>query len=665
MALLLAGHVALTAALVALTASGLEIAAQGYVALGFHRNGADVLERGIERGVAAGCALGAVVVLVALLTTVRRKPWPASLSATVLTGMGKYAGWMAAVAVLATIGLRGWPAKALLAISVAMIGANLLGRVRRDGWRRWLVALVSAGGTAAAVPAVNRLLYGPGLVAALGDVTVIAALLCLGGLSVVSHLWLLRTVEAPTLRPRPSAVAMVVAFAVLGGLWAFAKTVSPAHGVAAGAEDALQNVVLIGIESLRSDDTDIGPYRRAQRSQTPNLARMAKRGVTYDQAFAQAPWTLPAMASVLTGRYPPEHGATRLDGYLGKEQVTLAESLRERGYRTAAIVGNFFVGTQSGFRQGFADFDDSRAQATAGNESIDDEISQLAMDWLDGYGGDSPFFLFVFFFDPHHEYLDHPDWTFADGYDGWLRRRSTPIKWVRALRQNLGAEDVQFLRDLYDEEIASTDRAMGRLLRAMESRSLFERSVVTIFSDHGEEMMERGWIGHGTSLEREQLHVPLVVVRPDEERRGSRVSAVVETRAIYRTVLDAAGVTRADDGDSPSLPAVTQEGGFAISEVANDSTRSFDSGLAAVATAIRSDSHTLIVDRLRGKKSFYDRVADPLERSPRDDGADGAVRSALADALDAWRRGQDVRRPPERDYSRSETELLRALGYVQ
>ncbi len=339
-------------------------------------------------------------------------------------------------------------------------------------------------------------------------------------------------VTPPLRRLHCSHITPLVALAVIAAPSPFLANAPPS---AANP----RNLVLIGIDTLRLDHTSLFRDDERGRTLTPNLLELARAGASFRNATSQAPWTLPAFSSMMTGRYPFQHGAVSYVGALRAGELTLAELLREAGYFTAAVVSHFFVDAYRGFYQGFEVFDQSniRPHDAITSQDITDAAIRILAD-----GEREPFFLFVHYFDPHYTYVDHLQWRFADAYDGWVSADSPGIEELRERSGELGDQDLVYLRDLYDEEVAHTDREIGRLLRFLDRIAAREDTAVIVVSDHGEEFMERGWIGHTVTLHEELIRVPLVARLPDATPAGTVVATPVETRALFATVLDYLGV---------------------------------------------------------------------------------------------------------------------------
>ncbi|MCP4654303.1 MAG: twin-arginine translocase subunit TatC, partial [bacterium] len=346
------------------------------------------------------------------------------------------------------------------------------------------------------------------------------------------------------------------------------------------------NVILIGIDSLRLDHTSP--------ELSPNLRRLAETGIAMRDAISQAPWTMPAVASTLTGRYPQEHGAFSFRTYLGSREVTLAEILREAGYATGAISSSIFLDAPHGFSQGFEYFHDDHSTGAS------QDVTDRAIDFLNRHQ-EERFFLFAYYSDPHYEYRDHEEFDFADSYAGRLTDPAMDIHAIRSEGEHLDPVEVEYLRDLYDEEIALTDREIGRLLDELQSLELAEPTAVVVVGSHGEEFLERGWVGHTINLYDEVIRVPLVFRLPGIEPRQREVEGIVETRAVFPTLLDYLGMEWERHPSENSLLAQlrgTEEGArpeagaFSSVWLAEENVRR---------SAYRTDSWKLVVDHLANR----------------------------------------------------------------
>jgi arylsulfatase A-like enzyme len=293
---------------------------------------------------------------------------------------------------------------------------------------------------------------------------------------------------------------------------------------------------------------------------TPNLRkRLAPHGTYFTRAYSQAPWTMPAFASIFTGLYPEEHGAQEASDRLMPHRLTLAEILRESGYLTMAVVSGNFVSSSAGMLQGFDITDESQVVGRDGTTSV--EVTTRTLDLLDAHG-DQPFFMFVHYFDPHRDYLAHEGFDLAESGD----RRALPPRpdVTRRPESYVLPPGLEQLKALYAEEIAFTDHSIGRLLAYLDERRLWDSTCVVFVSDHGEEFFDHGGLEHGHTVFDELVHVPLFVADPTRHTSAS-VDDVVETRWLFGTLLEILGRGRLASGETThDLFSPSQDGAHSV-----------------------------------------------------------------------------------------------------
>jgi choline-sulfatase len=310
---------------------------------------------------------------------------------------------------------------------------------------------------------------------------------------------------------------LAVAGAVGAALW-----MRPAGAVPA-APPVKPNVLLITLDTTRADR--LGSYGYAAAS-TPHLDRLAASGVRFDQALSPAPLTLPAHASLMTGRQPYRHGV-RNNGYftLPADVPTLAGAFAAAGYQTAAFVSAFVLDRQFGLARGFAHYDDTLDPAAGAAASLDlerrgDRTAAAAGQWLAARVSGQPYFVWVHLFDPHDPYA--PPSPFRE----------------------------QFAGRLYDGEVAFTDAVIGRLLEQAGFGT--SPTLVVVAGDHGESLGEHGESTHGLFVYESALRVPLIMA-------GSGITgpAVVAEPVrlidVAPTLTDFAGLEALADGEGRSL----------------------------------------------------------------------------------------------------------------
>ncbi|MEM8997422.1 MAG: sulfatase-like hydrolase/transferase, partial [Acidobacteriota bacterium] len=273
--------------------------------------------------------------------------------------------------------------------------------------------------------------------------------------------------------------------------------------------------MLVTLDTTRPDR--LQPYG-ARDVATPTLLRIAREGVVFEEAMAVAPITLVAHTSLLTGLYPPRHGV-RNNGihFVDDGLETVAETLGEHGYRSAAFVSASVLEARYGLDQGFDAYDDDLSTGTnrqprvvpdrAAGDTVD-----AATRWLDTVG-DERFFLWVHFYDPHAVYS--PPAPYRDRY-----------------------------RDrLYDGEIAYMDAELGRLL---EHPALADAALAVV-GDHGESLGEHGEQTHAILAYQATLHVPFLLRIPGGPE-GLRIAEPVSHVDLVPTALDLLGLPAAPEG---------------------------------------------------------------------------------------------------------------------
>jgi arylsulfatase A-like enzyme len=321
------------------------------------------------------------------------------------------------------------------------------------------------------------------------------------------------------------------------------EIVRPVEGRRTLASRRAPNVVLVVIDTLRADR--LGVYGH-ERHPSPELDALAGRGTLFGTAYSSASWTWPSTASLLTSLSPPEHGVTDPTScYVSDGLVTLAEVFQDHGFTTAAFSSNPLVSADKNFDKGFESFREYRwdpASVVLGDAS----------DWLRRMGR-YRFFLYLHLIDPHGPY--EPDAEFVERFALPVPRRyseSGHKRLVDAVRLSRDVDYAQlernseYLSSLYDGEVATADKALGGLFALLEELGLAERTVIAVTSDHGEEFLDHGMMGHGRQVYPESVEVPLILAGPGVPR-GARVDVPVENRFLGPTLFGLAGVSPRDN----------------------------------------------------------------------------------------------------------------------
>jgi arylsulfatase A-like enzyme len=271
-----------------------------------------------------------------------------------------------------------------------------------------------------------------------------------------------------------------------------------------GGGDGPPNLVLITVDTLRPDRLGIGGHSRAT---SPVIDELAAGGVVFPNSYSQSGWTLPSVATILTGHYPKDHGATDFHWSLDYKLPSLASILRRNGYATMGYVSHVMLTPTYGIADGFSEYDYSVLNIGHPHDvATADELTDLAV--AGARRADKPYFLWVHYFDPHFEYLSHEAYA------------------------SFGDSEI----DRYDGEIAYTDFHIGRLIDRLPDRS---NTVIVFTSDHGEEFGEHGGVFHYT-LHEEVMRVPLVIHAPSLEHRTDL--ATTEQIDLLPTILGLLGI---------------------------------------------------------------------------------------------------------------------------
>jgi arylsulfatase A-like enzyme len=291
-------------------------------------------------------------------------------------------------------------------------------------------------------------------------------------------------------------------------------------------------VILYLVDTLRSDHTTPYGYKR---DTTPELGAFARDAVVFEQAIAQASWTKPSVASILTSQLPGRHRAVQLRDALDPGLATLAEMLQAKGYSTGAAVANSVIyGVGTNFEQGFDFFGGLHGAGDRPSKAVDaDVVVDAGLGFLDARRG-FPRFLYVHTMDPHVPYGSPP--PFDRKYDPPPTPDNPAADPRSDYREPL---DRDRLIAQYDGAIAFGDREFGRFVRELKARGLYDRALIVFMADHGEEFLDHGQWTHGKTVFDELIRIPLVVKFPQGRSAGTRVTQQVQAVDVLPTVLQA------------------------------------------------------------------------------------------------------------------------------
>lgn len=397
-------------------------------------------------------------------------------------------------------------------------------------------------------------------------------------------------------------------------------------------EETPPSIILVTVDTLRADR--LGCYGHPGAG-TPMIDRLAAEGQRFEQVVATTPLTLPSHASLLTGRIPPAHGVRHNALFrLLPGEITLAEMLREAGYRTGAVLGAAVLNAEYGLDQGFEHYDDlplGRARQGLPPERSAEEVTRRALAWLKEQPG-RPVFLWVHYYDPHAPYAPPPQ----------LRSR---------------------FPDPYDGEVAAVDAALRTLVQGLpEAKLPAGETVIAITADHGESLGEHGEGTHGFFVYQASLRIPLVLFGPGRIPRGEVRREPVALVDVAPTLLGLAGLA-----PPPGIDGIDLLDGDAAPSSAGrplyfeSRAPLFDHGWAPLAGFRRADQTYILAPR----PEIYDLSQDPgelnnLARERPDEEA--RLREELQSLIS--RRSRSGEQEAARTVDADEAEALRALGYL-
>jgi arylsulfatase A-like enzyme len=419
-----------------------------------------------------------------------------------------------------------------------------------------------------------------------------------------------------------------------------------------------RNLLLISLDTLRADHLGCYGYGRPT---SPFLDRLAADGVVFEKAHAAAPWTLPSHTSLLTGLYPSQHGVKDESFSLPGELPTLAQTLGERGFATAAVVSAHFLDRRYGLDRGFERYVSVPTNPRHGGAAT--TVSATGLEWLAQRKG-RPFFLFLHYMDIHSDYDPSPKFEaiFAQPYTGVVDGSTRQLRAFTHGRITFDEADRARLVDLYDAEIRQLDGALESLFERLRERGELDETLVVVTSDHGEEFLEHGSVLHGQSHYQEMLHGPLILTGAGVPR-GVRVVERVSLVDLAPTVLALFGAPVAASLPGRDLAPLWRGADAAWPERSLFAEADRTDQRRHTQRAVVRGRWKLVTHRAGEAQELYDLDADPREQ--RNLAASEPARAAelaqeLASALAAERQAPTL---PQLDAA--SRQQLQALGYLK
>ncbi|MEW5807144.1 MAG: sulfatase, partial [Acidobacteriota bacterium] len=295
----------------------------------------------------------------------------------------------------------------------------------------------------------------------------------------------------------------------------------------------IEKIILITLDTTRADRLGCYGYKSIK---TPNLDRIAAEGFLFENATCQVPMTLPSHATIMTGLYPPRHGVRNNTNFaLGENAQTLAELLKQNGFKTGAAISSFMVHSKFGMAQGFDEFDQKFYIMPFGEpedwaERRAQETIDATIEWFGRNHNEEKFFYWLHLYDPHQKY--DPPYPYAD----------------------------QYVNNPYDGEIAYMDAELGRFFEYLKRIKLYDKTLFLIIGDHGEAFGEHGEYEHQNLIYESTMRIPFIIKMPGANK-PKRIEVPVSTVDMFSTVLDLANMKIEGNPDGSSLVPLMKWGG--------------------------------------------------------------------------------------------------------
>ncbi len=314
------------------------------------------------------------------------------------------------------------------------------------------------------------------------------------------------------------------------------------------------DVLIINIDTLRADHTTFHGYFR---NTTPNLLALSTESVVFDRAYSPAPWTKPSVASLFTSLYIIQHKTlmgpgNEQDGpkaadILSERLKTFAEVFQDNGYETVGYLDNYLLHEDYGFSQGFEEYD----SACGGRRKLTSKyLGYLNNRSINGQSG--KLLTYLHYLDVHYPYYSKWNWTdtcnltienvtldvhTAEGHEYF--KLKTAVENAKDFDPQ--EHDITCLVLGYDADLRGMDRSIGDILEYMKKTGTYNKTIIIITADHGEEFFDHGELFHAQSLYRELLHIPLIIRIPGQ--KPQRITQPVSQIDLIPTLYDVLGLS--------------------------------------------------------------------------------------------------------------------------
>jgi arylsulfatase len=461
----------------------------------------------------------------------------------------------------------------------------------------------------------------------------------------------------------------------------------------------LPNIVYIVVDTLRADALSCYGNKKTT---TPAMDALASDGILFENAYASSSWTIPGTTTLLTSQNPLSLRMMHHSSVMPEEATLVGEALKEKGYMTAAIIGNVLVNEQIGFNQGFEYFDwdanffyDSFVGVMLFNSTLRflkkwytisyefipvldfsspyfisyemnsyrdaNDITSNAVKLIERFSLSS-FFLYLHYFDPHAPYFKHPTGNLLNLEADFTKGRFTVL-------------NKDEFSDLYLSEVEYSDKHIGYLIDNLKNKGIYDNTIIILTSDHGEQLLDHGHLGHTISLYNEELRVPLII-KGIENNRGVKFSPPTSTIDILPTVFDMLKINHPESFQGKSLtPFINKtvdktKDDYVSAILLPSYTNPKDPNF--IYALMKDDYKYIISSRIdvkhpikAGKEELYDLQTDKDEKNniaSENPEVIAKFRKVLSEHIKKIPKPGDIKEKP---LNTSQHKRLKALGYIQ
>lgn len=464
------------------------------------------------------------------------------------------------------------------------------------------------------------------------------------------------------------------------------------------------NIILIVLDTVRAEQ--LGLYGR-ETDPMSSLSSFAQEASVFERAYTNAPWTLPAHASLFTGMLPSEHGCHGGSLQLSADSLTLAERLASEGYDTYSVSNNVWISDYFGLDAGFDTFYkqwqlfrqskeighllkqrpdslvDLAKKLTNGNPAVNllnglygkylyrrndfgakrttDDVSTLLQN------SDEPFFLFANYMEGHAPFYERSNSKRYLPHDVTDVSRYTELS-GRTLdyhtdKIEITDRELEVIEGLYDGELHYLDSQLNRLFKMLQRNSFLSDSIVVVVGDHGENIGDHGLMSHRFSVHDTLLHVPLVVYHPDCSG-GNRVDSPVDLIDLHNWLLTAATDAVKPESLASEGPIVAEYLSTAYTPEAKSSTFAFEgSEYDRRQKAVITDEYKLVITDADESYLYESDGASDFEKDGRKI-SDETLESELSAYVGGFEHHEDSSEIQEANPTSVE-QHLKDLGYME